>query len=416
MAAELRAKFNELVAPTIARGLGLNEPAPSPSRRFACFVDESRYALIAGPQEGKDAERALALGLTTCGDKKLVLVLPAEDVYPTLHRAAWLRPEACPEIWTHDSITASLQPVPGREEALGAFESALKGAESPEMELRRSATPTHLGRSWSDSLSDIVEWATKHPLLDGSHRRGQRSWQCMGNRVLSIATAESGLKIKAGIHRPEGRDDSPRTWVIAKGGPMPASEEVQAAVLSGLEERLTAGSQMQRFDEHWLQAVIRRSPSIVGIEHPALRELPAWRPASGASAEGAKWSRGYLDLVGLDGHGDVRLVETKLSSNSDELLVIQGLDYYLWALAYRAGLMNWLSAPKRAELEIHYVVGDREDKSVHVSRYAEAQAKALHPDVRWRFQEIRGWRHDPGEAGETVARLLPPGELPWPSG
>ena len=36
---------------------------------------------------------------------------------------------------------------------------------------------------------------------------------------------------------------------------------------------------------------------------------------------------------GAEGEPELRVVETKLASNTDYLLVCQGLDYYIWALA-----------------------------------------------------------------------------------
>ena len=63
----------------------------------------------------------------------------------------------------------------------------------------------------------------------------------------------------------------------------------------------------------------------------------------------------------MDGHGDIRVVETKLASNPDDLLVCQGLDYYIWAQAYRQTLIGRLGVPDQAGFEIHYVIGDTTD-------------------------------------------------------
>jgi hypothetical protein len=144
---------------------------------------------------------------------------------------------------------------------------------------------------------------------------------------------------------------------------------------------------IHRPDEHWLQAVIRRNPGLVGVEQPALRELPAWRPGGDGSAQSR--GRGYIDLLGVDGHGDIRVVETKLASNTDDLLVCQGLDYYIWALAYRRILIGRLGAPDRAAFEIHYVIGDTADGKIHRSGYLPPQARNLDSAVRWRFQAVQ---------------------------
>ena len=59
--------------------------------------------------------------------------------------------------------------------------------------------------------------------------------------------------------------------------------------------------------------------------------------------------RGYIDLLGIDGHGDVRIVETKIADNRDDLLILQGLDYYVWAKAYRQVLLARLGASDKAD-------------------------------------------------------------------
>ena len=69
--------------------------------------------------------------------------------------------------------------------------------------------------------------------------------------------------------------------------------------------------------------------------------------ATGSDAH-REWGRGFVDLLGLDGHGDIRIVETKLATNDDELLIFQGLDYYIWAQAYRATLRDRLGASPHA--------------------------------------------------------------------
>jgi hypothetical protein len=128
-------------------------------------------------------------------------------------------------------------------------------------------------------------------------------------------------------------------------------------------------------------------PFIVGVEQPALRELPAWRPRDTVQ----EWGRGYIDLLGLDGHGDIRIVETKLADNADDLLVLQGLDYFVWAKAYEHALRTRLGAAKNARLELHYVLGaSAKTGDIKVSTCTEPLAGALDPTaVRWRFQTSR---------------------------
>ena len=114
--------------------------------------------------------------------------------------------------------------------------------------------------------------------------------------------------------------------------------------------------------------------------------MASTRPPSG-------WGRGFIDLAGLDGHGNIRIVETKLATNADDLLVLQGLDYLVWAHAYEHALQERLGAPRHARLELHFVLGaDPSDGTVTTSPCTEPLAAALDPDVvTWRFQTVHDW-------------------------
>jgi hypothetical protein len=114
----------------------------------------------------------------------------------------------------------------------------------------------------------------------------------------------------------------------------------------------------------------------------------------------------------VDGHGDIRVVETKLASNTDDLLVFQGLDYYIWALAYRRILIDRLGAADQAAFEIHYVIGDTTDGTIHRSGYLPTQARNLDPAVRWRFQTVHNWFGHPAQPQCPASTLYPAGE--WP--
>ena len=106
-------------------------------------------------------------------------------------------------------------------------------------------------------------------------------------------------------------------------------------------------------------------------------------------------------LVRLDGSGNIRLVETKLARNRDDLLIFQGLDYCVWALAYEAALRRQLRAAKNARIVVHYVVGGSPPRDdVHVSTYAPAQAAAL--VVPWRFQLVSLWFASPTMCGAVI--------------
>lgn len=402
-----RNHFNAQVAPTLAAAVGVTARwTETASRRFAYFADENRFVIVAGPQEADKVELALAWGLHYREQRQLVLVLPRDRSFATMQRAPWLAVDAQPEIWLHDGTTATQAPPRTRADTQAALVAHVAPL-SPAEELRKAATPLHLGQR-SASLDALVEWATTHPLLDPGHRQSERSWHCRGQRVLSIKPGKGGITITPGIHYSAAENAPAQTTLFAGESLSPEQlEAIQAQVRTGIDARLEQGGAHHSPDEHWLQSVIRRDPKLLGIEQPALRELPAWRPRDAPRT----WGRGYLDLIGVDGHGDIRIVETKVATNQDDLLILQGLDYYIWAQTYRSSLVSWLSAPNRTDFEIHYVIGAQAG-SAHASRFTPAQVRSLAPNVRWRFQTVDNWFHGPTQVGEVTARLRPVGATP----
>lgn len=405
-----RSVFNTTTAPKLAAAVGVAQPwDQGGSARFAFFADDERFVVVAGSQEGHHVDLAFALGLSYRADRQLVLVLPEQHAFATLQRGPWFTGGARPQVYLHNGATLRACPLPVQSETVERLTSVKPGL-SPEEELRLAATPKHLG-SHSGAVYELSEWATKHPLLDASHRRGERSWHCMGQKVLSIKATKGGLAVTAGIHYSK-QGQAPEPQIIGPGETLTRSqfESVKAQVYEGAEARLSGPPPIHRPDEHWLQAVIRRDPSMVGVEQPALREVPAWRPEGDGVT--TSWGRGYIDLLGVDGHADMRIVETKLADNPDDLLVFQGLDYYIWAQASRRVLVDRLGAPEGAAFEIHYVIGATPDGDIHISKHAGAQVHGLDPRVRWRFQTIRNWHGDPRESARATSDLLGPGELP----
>lgn len=412
----LRKEFRASWAADLARQAGLRRPEPWKKRgsdRFACFSDAGRFVMVAGPQEEAHADLALAYGLTWAQSRRLVLVLPEDDAFPTLQRAPWLKREARPQVFTHDvRVTAGSLAggqvravrLPSRKATLHQFSERLTPGQTLKDELRDAATPAHFGARSRD-VAELIQWATNHHQLDPRHRKSERSWHCRGQRVLSIRSGAGGLVVRAGIDA--GDAPEPPSTVVPRGEPLtgPALRTVQGQVEEGIAARLTGP--YHRPDEGWLQAVVRREPSLVGVEHPALRELPAWRPHGGKSA----WGRGFVDLIGMDGRGDIRLVETKLAANLDDMFFLQGLDYYVFATAYREVLLEWLNAPKTADVVLHYVLGASPGTTkARPSAFARAQAHAL--DIPWRFQEVYDWFDPPAPAGVTRTVLQPLGWAP----
>jgi hypothetical protein len=408
----VRAEWNRQVAPKLAARLGASAPVGSGgwSKRFAYFGDEEQLVVVAGAQEGTHIELALAYGLAHRAQRKLVLVLPVGHSLATQQRAAWLDESAQPDLWHYDGDDLEQVQMPDRTATIEAFAEVLKD-KSPVAELEHAYTPLHLGVN-AIGVSALVEWATTHPRLDHGHRRSERAWHHAGQRVLSIRRVAGGLAIRAGIHYSD--NNAPPAYLVRDGQTLSDDTilELRARVADGISARADGPpSAIHRPDEHWLQAMIRSDPKLVGVEQPALREVPVWRASDGPK----RWGRGYVDLLGVDGHGNVRIVETKLAENRDDLLVLQGLDYYIWAHAYQGAIRHRLGVGPAAAFEVHYVIGTsaKETTDLQVSTCTPALAHALAADVPWRFHIVTDWYPDAeATTGLPHGILLPPGALP----
>ncbi len=398
--AQERYEFNHAKAPVLAAQLGFTHAAGQTlSIRFAYFEDESRFLVVAGAQEGTDVQRALATGVAHRGDRQLVIALPAGHTNATQQRSAWLTAGARPQLHEHnDDDVSPLQPRTTGD-TVADLRHKLR-PDSPSAELAKASKPLYLGAE-GDSVRHLVDWAATHPDLDSAHRRGVRSWQSNGQRVLTIQRAGTGIQVTAGIHYTSD-EQAPKPFTIPAGETMTdhTLTDIQDRVTTAITHRRSGESPIHKPDEHWLQAVIRRSPRLVGVEQPALREIPAWRPADSP----AEWGRGFIDLLGRDGHGNIRIIETKLASNQDELLVLQGLDYYLWATVFREVLQTQLTTHDNAHLEIHYVLGVASGKTASLPPVTRALACALSRQIRWHFHTVADW-YD--ENGKTNAAMRP---------
>ena len=231
--------------------------------------------------------------------------------------------------------------------------------------------------------------------------------------MLSIKRSAGGLVIRAGVHYTKA-DQAPQPFKVTKSGQLDPKvvEEIKRLVLEGVRARNEGTDAIHRADEHWLQSVIRRDPSLVGVEQPALREVPAWRPRRSVDDPSTMWGRGFIDLLGVDGHGDIRIVETKIADNQDDLLILQGLDYFVWTKQYKEALVSRLGASKNAELEIHYVVGADKDGKAPLSPFAPALVNNLDPCISWRFQVVRDWYPRNGRPRPVTSELFAAGVLP----
>lgn len=95
---------------------------------------------------------------------------------------------------------------------------------------------------------DLVEWATDHPQLDSGHRRGERAWHCMGQKVLSIRTTNTGVAIMAGrvakLVEFSGHDSAPMGGCASSSDLEPGKDilgapDTQPVEAAGTREQIT---------------------------------------------------------------------------------------------------------------------------------------------------------------------------------
>jgi hypothetical protein len=391
--ASARARFNGQVAADIADHLGVATRSRSGrSARFAYFEDDARFVVVAGPQEGRDVDLALAYGLTWRGTRELGLVLPQDCSTATRQRMPWLAPGIV-RLWEHGSSGVVEQATPDRADALEAVREQGATDATPVLRADDDAgaddpVARHLG-----SLADDLG-------LDPAHRRGQRSWHVHGLRVLSMTGSRGGHVVRAGVHRGD-TDRAPLTRTLVSDLDDRELHDIRAAVLAAADERRTPGEVpggLHRPDEHWLQSVLRSRPGLADLEEPVHREVPAWRPTDGGG-----WARGFIDLLGRGPDGSIRLVETKVAGNDDARFVLQALDYFIWASAHRPALADALGLDRTAPVDLRLLVGADVDGGIALSRYSPAIARALADDVPWTFAAVRDWFG--GEPRSEVGKL-----------
>lgn len=381
---DARAEFARTHADALAEQAGASASSrlrsSALSTRYTWYRDDQTLTLVVGPQEENQSDAALAVGLAERGNRELQLVLPAGWHEPTLHRWAWLREDLPLAVWSHEHGATS----PEQRPSVAETKILMTSEEDPALYLGERT-------AW---VEELMRWAGAHRDLDPSHRRDVRAWHCRGQRVLRIKRTRTGLEIVAGI---DWGTSSPNKSPVPVSvlGPLTDSqlEAIKEAVGRGCDQRMTAAGVAYKADEHWLQAVLRRHPDKLGLEQPVLRELAAWRPTGGAkSTHGKPRGRGFVDLAGLDSTGVLVLVETKLGA--DDMLVLQGLDYLIWAEANRSRLTSRLDCRREIPIEIAYVVGGKGGGEPTWSRHAAAQFDAVHPDIRWHVQQVTDWTED----------------------
>ena len=403
--AEQRAHFARAHAPrlaALASGLAQTPPGDQVLKRskVASFFDHPDHlVVVAGPHsrvpktgvqspkidQDRDADHAVAYGLAYAGDRKLVAVLPDDASHPTLTRAPWLKDM---EVWTYDLAAASKTggysslrqyPAPPREQILKMYGGPAYG-------FARHLDDDHLdgylkGRArWVDRL---IRWAEDDPDLQAAHRQSYLAWHCQGRMVLKIASTKRGLKVSAGVHRSGGpkprQTDPPLTELIKPA----ESHRLIAAASDAAADRLDGTDSANQ--EHRLQAALADGLQPLGISHPR-REYPAFRPTNDPEHP----ARSYIDFLGSDDSGRMHVLETKIGN--DPMLVLQGLDYWIWATANATRLQDSFDLSQAPEVVVDFVTAAPTSGGAAIGPYTLKQAKRLAGEVKLSFWEVHDWQ------------------------
>lgn len=350
---------------------------------FAWLADDDCVLAVGHPGERRaDLDQALAYGIAEAGDRELVLVLPAGSEEPTRRRLPWL--DVPVRLYT---FTGGGSPVPvpplARTEVLTSYTDAL-------------VTDDHDLGDRAEWVHRLVRWAAATPELVAAHRSSYLAWHCRGRKVLGVRRSRGGLTVTAGVHSTKA-DRAPLTVPLA--GPLPAESfhRITAAASTAIADRLTGADAANA--EHELQERLAELRRTIGLRD-VVREFPATR---------AGGERGYIDLLAVGADRRIHVVETKIGP--DPMLVLQGLDYWIWANAHREKLLSHLKGQFDIDLDAHaapvidFVLGAKAGSYHHAA--TGAVITALDGSIRWRFHTIDGWDRD-----DTVIASTPPRRAP----
>ncbi len=166
--------------------------------------------------------------------------------------------------------------------------------------------------------------------------------------MLKISRARGNrVRVEAGV-RPGSKSPKRSGIKVELGGPLKTPEPIRAAVRQAISNRL-AGSDDSHV-EHRFQARMLSIPPThrLGLE-VLVPEYPAER--AGPSRQAA----GSIDFLGVDGDSRLHIVETKVGG-SEPTVLLQALDYWIWAEANRERLAEELGADRTLQTGLAVVI------------------------------------------------------------
>lgn len=324
------------------------------------------------------------------GDRDLVVGFPAEGAKAVSERLPFLEVPIRAFAVTGDGVSM-LQPL--RPSDVFAAYQGIRGGSHDITKAMALVGPL---LSWLEPQKELVQ----------DDRKSYRTWQYRGRQVLTLQVGSSGrVDLVAGVN-----------YSDPKAGQVPAERlrlteaitdaqlaTVQAAIAlarAGKDSGADAANEEHLPQEHLRQRDWKR----LELRDAPLREVPVRRPVG----------YGYIDLLGAGKDGRIRVIETKLGPF--ERLVVQGLDYWIWATANAADVAEWLDLPTGAGIDIEYVVAEKTPGHGVIGSYTSGQAEAIQGSIRWRFTTVRNWRGDHAPAIERLAlRTMPSGSKQRPA-
>jgi hypothetical protein len=359
------------------------EPGQRLSTLCHFFADDNQLVVVARPDiSAGDCDHALAWGLAYRGDRQLSLILPAELALPTRVRAPWFLPTV--RLFTYEPGSALAEPLPmTTQESIRAFEGRTWNVDEPAVLGEKSL--------W---VQAVLDWATIAPQVEKVERPSYVSWPVAGRQVLKITPGAKRLSIVAGVESSKTENwPTPVKVVLVDTPPDHVLHAIIAAAAGAAAARLAGHDSANR--EHQMQAALK--PDQLQLAAGWRREFPAWRPGSNRAA--------YIDFLAADPVGRLHVVETKIGT--DAMLVLQGLDYWLWCRANDAHARAALGATSTRPPVIDFVVAPTKPGREPISIYTAAQAEALHREIEWQFTVV----DDP----DTAHHVTPVGRYRLPA-
>ncbi len=366
----------------IAEAVGApTTPFTPPSGRlstlFDWYGDSDTLCVIARDPSMKpqDSDVGFSHALGHLGDRDLIIVFPELGATAVAHRLPFLEVPARAYV-LGDSGAIMLQPLRPAD----VIEEC-RGIRGGSHDIIKALTLVEPLLNWLAPQSELVQ----------DDRKSYRTWQYLGRQVLTLRVGSSGnVDLVAGVNYSGPKPGQAPPVRLRLTAPITEDElaSVQAAIAVARAGKDSGEDPANA--EHLLQERLRGDWKLLGLRAAPLREVAVRRPVG----------YGYIDLLGAGNDGRIRVIETKLGPF--ERLVLQGLDYWIWAMANKSDIVEWLELPADAGIDIEYVVAEKTAGHGVIGSYTSGQAEAIQGSIRWRFTTIRDWR---GSHPPTVERL-----------